>query len=339
MVPYVHPTGLENQEVLVTVRSKSPATYEPPMAGKEYPTGAHLAAYTLVEIPILDVNPQYNYIQVDTPNGGEVWDSGGTEDILWTSVGAVGDNVKIQYSINDGAPLTVIDSTQNDGSFLWAGLPALDSNQVRIIVKSVEKPLVWDESDDFFTIGLVGTLEVTSPNGGEVLPGGWKSDITWNSTGPVGNVIIELSLDSGQTWPQVIVDSTENDGIYTWDPIPWINKNTCRVRITDLSDPTVYDESDADFSITQMGESLTLIQPNGGEVLQIGGTYEIKWSWIGDLADIRIELSTDSGATYPTVIVPFTECDGSYTWDPIPDLETSSARVCFSTLYIPHKTH
>jgi hypothetical protein len=56
MVPYVHPTGLENQEVLVTVRSKSPATYEPPMAGKEYPTGAHLAAYTLVDIPILDVN-------------------------------------------------------------------------------------------------------------------------------------------------------------------------------------------------------------------------------------------------------------------------------------------
>jgi hypothetical protein len=334
-VPNVHPTSTANQEILVTVYSKSPSSYKPPITGPKYPQTAKLAAYTVKNIPILNVNPQENKITVISPNGGEVWDAGSAHDITWSSEGAVGNNVKIEYKIGNDPPIAIIDATPDTGVFPWNPLPSVDSNQVKVLVTSLDDPLIWDDSDEFFTIGIVGTIQVTSPNGGEVVAGDWKWDIKWDSTGPVANVKIELSKDSGDTYPEVIIDSTPNTGVFTWNPTPYINKNTCRIKITDTGNATVHDESDADFSLTQMGDSITVIQPNGGEVIQSGGIYEITWTWTGNIPVVNIYLSTDSGATWPVVIAQFTDCDGSYMLDPVPDIKTTTARIKISTAEIP----
>lgn len=331
----VLPTGLEHQEILITVVSKNPATYKPPVSGQNYPQNAKLAAYTVIEIPILNSNPADNFIHVDSPNGGEVWDSGGQGEILWTSNGEVGNNVRIDYSIANGDLIEIISSTPNDGSFIWDPLPSINSNKIKVMVQSLENPYIWDESDNYFTIGVVGTLHLLSPNGGEVLPGGGWWDIEWESAGPVEEVKIELSLDSGKTYPMEIIASTPDDGLFTWNPVLYFNTSTARIKISDVKNPSVFDESDLNFSISQYGGKITIIQPNGGEILPAGGSYEIKWTYNAPFSDLRIELSTDSGQTFPTVIVMYTECDGSYIWEPVENIETNKARIRIKTNEIP----
>jgi len=59
---------------------------------------------------------------------------------------------------------------------------------------------------------------------------------------------------------------------------------------------------------------LSLSYPNGGEELTMGAGCIITWtSDEGDIANVKLEYSTDGGDTY-TVITNSTENDGAYTW-------------------------
>ena len=58
-------------------------------------------------------------ITVTTPNGGEVWSVGTTQNIIWTSSGTSG-TVRIEYSTNGGSNWSsIISSTTDDGSHSW----------------------------------------------------------------------------------------------------------------------------------------------------------------------------------------------------------------------------
>ena len=58
-------------------------------------------------------------LTVASPNGGEELTAGTTHEITWTSVGDI-DNVKIEYSVNNGTDwIEIVDSTENDGSYNW----------------------------------------------------------------------------------------------------------------------------------------------------------------------------------------------------------------------------
>jgi hypothetical protein len=74
-------------------------------------------------------------------------------------------------------------------------------------------------------------------------------------------------------------------------------------------------------------KSITVTYPNGGEILVIGESANITWTWTGAITNVVIEYSTDSGATYPNVIVASTPCSGTYQWNPIPDTPTTTAKV------------
>ena len=85
-----------------------------------------------------------------------------------------------------------------------------------------------------------GTL--TSPNGGEKWKGGTSQVITWDKTkisdagsglkGTAGNQSITLSYstDGGTGWTQLATNE-DNDGTYTWNPIPSLDNNAVKVRI------------------------------------------------------------------------------------------------------------
>ncbi|MHC4738452.1 MAG: SUMF1/EgtB/PvdO family nonheme iron enzyme [Planctomycetota bacterium] len=58
--------------------------------------------------------------------------------------------------------------------------------------------------------------------------------------------------------------------------------------------------------------TMTLLSPNGGEVLIAGDTYTIGWSSTGSISNVLIEYSTDNGGAWSTVdTVPNT---GRYNW-------------------------
>ncbi len=92
------------------------------------------------------------------------------------------------------------------------------------------------------------TLTLLSPNGLEVLTGGTIYDITWSHTGIVDSVIIEFSIDSGNTWTNVFPPNVGNSGSYNW-LVPIVDSDQCIVRITNAANLGVYDTSDEVFSI------------------------------------------------------------------------------------------
>ena len=135
---------------------------------------------------------------VTSPNGGESWQAGSTQNITWTSQGAVGD-VKIEYSTNNGSSwTTVAASTANDGTHPWT-IPNTPSATCLVRVSETDGSPT-DVSNAVFSILPTSGIVVTSPNGGESWEVGSAHNITWTSAGAVGNVMIDYSTNNGSTW-------------------------------------------------------------------------------------------------------------------------------------------
>jgi hypothetical protein len=92
------------------------------------------------------------------------------------------------------------------------------------------------------------TLTLLSPNGSEVLTGGTTYDITWSNTGVIDTVLIEFSIDNGNTWTSVFPPNVGNSGSYNW-LVPIVVSEQCMVRITNAANMGVYDTSDGLFFI------------------------------------------------------------------------------------------
>jgi len=103
------------------------------------------------------------------------------------------------------------------------------------------------ESSVEITVSILTTLTLTVPNGGESWGKGETHNITWTSTGSITNVKLEYSSDSFST-ANTIITSTSNNGSYSWT-IPDISATTIKIRISDVSNPTINDLSNANFAI------------------------------------------------------------------------------------------
>jgi hypothetical protein len=94
------------------------------------------------------------------------------------------------------------------------------------------------------------TINVTSPNGGEV----WKVDtpyeITWDSDNYVGRVMVEISTTGGSSWWDVTQGTfTSNDGSYIYTPVSQNISASCLFRVTSIENPAASDDSDNEFTI------------------------------------------------------------------------------------------
>jgi len=165
------------------------------------------------------------------------------------------------------------------------------------------------------------SILVTSPNGGEVWGVGVTSAITWSSGGVTGEVRIELNRNYPSGPWETLFASTTNDGSQSWTPTsPTTTK--ARIRITSISNPTVYDESNTDFSIVT--RQITILTPNGGETWVYGTTQTISWSRVGASTLVVIQLNR----TYPsgTWVTLATTSALSFSW-PVTSPATSNARI------------
>jgi len=265
-----------------------------------------------------------NSITLTSPNGSEVWNVGFTNDLTWISDGQVGD-VRIEFSTDSGETWTVItDATANDGTFSWI-VPDAVSTTCRVRVSEADDGDPSDVSRAAFEITNEPVLVLTAPNGGEKWKVGSTQTITWLSGGEVGDVMIEISRDGGSTYA-TIVDATENDGSYEWivsDP----PSDTCWIRISEAADGIPDDYGKSVFSIWS-DQVLVLTAPNGGEKWRVGSTQTIPWLSGGEVGDVKIEISTDDGATY-TTIVDAAENDGSYEWI-VPDTASDTCLIRIS---------
>ncbi|MDP2915495.1 MAG: SBBP repeat-containing protein [Candidatus Aminicenantes bacterium] len=96
-----------------------------------------------------------------------------------------------------------------------------------------------------------------------------------------------------------------------------------------LVGPDLSQNGSRDGFVTKINEmSIVVTSPNGGETLHTGLTHDITWLSFGQVGNVRIEYSTDSGTTW-TDITGSTENDGSYNWL-VPDAASTSCGVRIS---------
>ncbi|MBL7648900.1 MAG: right-handed parallel beta-helix repeat-containing protein [Candidatus Hydrogenedentes bacterium] len=253
-------------------------------------------------------------ITVTNPNGGESYFQGGVLPIAWNYTGAVGGSVKI-LARGAGQTFTVTPSTNNDNAFNWT-IPSaqLAGADYTIEVSSVAFPAVLDSSNATFSITAPASITVTTPNGGESYLQGAVLPITWNSTGPAGDSVKIVARSAGQTY--TVTSSTNNDGSFNWTvPSAQFPGTDYRIEVSSVAIPTLYDSSDANFTIATPPpmDSLTLLSPNGGEIIRRGTSHEIRWESTGNVGT-TIKIVIRRGA-YSGTLAGGTPNDGSYIWN------------------------
>jgi hypothetical protein len=166
-----------------------------------------------------------------------------------------------------------------------------------------------------FVVGIFSTLladyiTVTSPNGGESWQTGTYHSITWNDN-ISENVKIQL-IKNGQ-WHSTITSSTYSDGSYNWNISSSIQAdNDYKIEIQSVSNSSVIDWSNYNFTITAPNYYITVTSPNGGESWQAGTSHNITWN---DNISENVEINLIKNGQFHSTIASSTSSDGSRNWN------------------------
>lgn len=172
---------------------------------------------------------------------------------------------------------------------------------------------------DTFTVNVQATTEtkritLTGPNFGGMIIGAAQT-ITWTTSpalAPSATLRIDVSYDCGFTWSPITA-GTPNSGSFTWSPVSGPSSNAVLIRVADINDPVICDVNDTLLAISTT-PSIVLTAPGGGESFNLGYPVAIQWTAVGVTAPIRIELSRDGGATFPTLMAATAPNTGSFSW-------------------------
>ncbi|MDR3667735.1 MAG: FISUMP domain-containing protein, partial [Ignavibacteriaceae bacterium] len=154
-----------------------------------------------------------------------------------------------------------------------------------------------------------GWFLLLAPNGGESWQVGSTQNITWTSSN-IANAKIELSTDNGNNWSTIIGSTPASIHSYSWT-IPNSPSSLCKIKLSDASDSTVKSISTTPFTIWT--PTITLSSPNGGEIWKVGDIDTIKWTST-NVANVRIDYSTDTGTNWTTLIASTNSSIGYFAW-------------------------
>ncbi len=174
---------------------------------------------------------------------------------------------------------------------------------------------------EFPVVNPAFTIQLNSPNGGEIWNPGTPQTILWQNNG-VNEIDIEFSQDNGMTWIPVAEKVSAAAASFPWQA-PDIESVACKMRITDSNNQYIADESNLVFSV--VSKSLVLQNPNGGEKLMVDSVYTIKWQ-SAYIENVRIQYSADNGAGWNTVKRITSAAPGEVEWI-VPDDVSDSCRV------------
>lgn len=259
-------------------------------------------------------------ITITSPAGGEKWEAGAMFDLVW-SAPTVQRNVKIEYSTDNGNTWIPVDNdTKNDGLRDWT-IPKNVSSTCRIKVSDVGGPSFGISG--LFAIVPEGSgkrISVISPKKGEQLRAGSVIDIKWTSRRIPNHVKIEYSIDNGKKWLPLDND-TKNDGLRDW-VVPNTLSTKCYIKVSDPRSGT-YGLNTGAFSI--INPRITVTSPQDGHHWLAGSVQRLKWTSRGIIGNVKIELSSDNGATWQAVDND-TRNDGIYDWT-VPELISDKCKI------------
>jgi len=274
-------------------------------------------------------------IAVTSPNGGENWRTGDSKNITWSSEGLTGTLTitLLKQGTRVGNIVTGLANTVN--SYTWTvgsyvGGTALEGWGYQIKVED-SGTTVSDLSDSTFSIIPATVITVLTPNGGETLPIGYSTNITWKNPGVTGLQKITLWKD-GSLVGVIADDILPTKRTYTWTLAGKYEGGLAAagtgytIKVEEVG--TSYsDTSDASFTLTDTppASQLTLKSPNGGESWLVGKGAQITWDTTGTIANVKLEYSTNNGSSW-TSITNSIRNTGSYLWL-IPNAVSANCRV------------
>lgn len=260
-------------------------------------------------------------ITVTSPNGGETLASGSPVPVCWTTSEAEG-LVRVTLSSESKYEEPSLMFRQFSGNSVcknWTPCRDLDGDDFRVKVTLFldGSNRVADESDSVFSITPVEpnpSIELTWPNGGEVVPAGTIQAIAWDTADSFSESVHADLLSTTQegtgtrrlgSGPAITCGSSgdycgELDAAFC----PELQGDaeyrveTCITRPGCFS---ICDSSDASFEITPFppGPTVELISPVGGEVWTAASTRTIRWNAenaTGMVVDVMFpSMSTTSG--------------------------------------------
>lgn len=117
---------------------------------KQDPGSGNPTAYIVYIVFTIYSKPK---IEVEYPNGGEVWQRGTSKKIKWNSVGDVGSRVRIELLKNGAFNRLIDSSTSNDGSYSYT-MPwsQTTGSNYKINIVSTSHPEYKDTSNNNFRV-------------------------------------------------------------------------------------------------------------------------------------------------------------------------------------------
>jgi len=239
-------------------------------------------------------------IAMTYPNGGETWYMGSRVTITWNAHASAGETVKPKLFRGDTLERWIIGSTPNDGSFVYI-LPTdlTPASNYRVQVYQSTDGSNMDYSDSVFSINA-SPLEVTHPNGGELLAPGDTVLVTWTSEGIAGSQVRIRLIENDEPvgW---VAGVTANDGAHYWTVPSALSLGTqYKILVYSESNGSMVDYSDSTFSITEA--RLKLIRPQFGGRWIPGTSSTITWDRGSIAEDERVNLDLFKGGVLTTSI-------------------------------------
>ena len=167
------------------------------------------------------------------------------------------------------------------------------------------------------------SITITQPNGGEKLYACDAYTIRFTASGTSTYYNIDYSLNNGATWVSSATNLLITNGQYVWT-VPYVNSDSCLLRVYDKNNSSVFDVSNNIFSIKI---PITVVAPNGGENVIANTPYTIKWNATSVSGSYNIYYSIDNGSTWATVISNYATTAKTYSWTPPNQATVTTCRI------------
>ncbi len=257
-------------------------------------------------------------IELLAPTGGIHWNAANDNEITWESAFIA--DVKIEFSSDNGQTWTnIIESTSaNTRSFDWEA-PNVVSDECLVKISDVANPDVFSITESPFTLS---NLDLLSPDGFETFRVGTPVEVTWESEF-VSDLSLAYQMEENGEWFLIEDGIAADDNSYMWTPE--VATNWCKIKISELAFPEVFDVSFYRFFVIQ----LDLTAPAGGE--NIVGNSEFNITWEREIVNsVKIEFSSDNGENWSTVVGSMSAGDLEYMWT-VPNIYSNE---CFIKLSV-----
>jgi len=269
---------------------------------------------TIVEAEQTDEFQMKGGIVLVHPDTGETdMVVGGNKTIEWTPEGNIA-KFRVRYKTSSGGSYS--DITPAGGvtgvvegpnrTWEWTDLPDTISSDVWFRVEDQDNDNVGGDSTGANTI--IGSIDLTAPDGSDTLTIGTPFDITWTKTGSIGNVMIEYSTDDFDADTRTVIGSYTSASPYGWTPTAAqfaygdMNQDILKVRLTSIGGIPVTDKSAGVFKVKGI---ISAVQPSGvDDILLKDGDYTVTWSQTGNIGTVDIYYKlNDQNDTHDTVTV------------------------------------